>query len=1277
MAILSRVKISPQQRYDLEDFLAGQSAARSDSKLWTQKFLSSENLIMQGFSISGLGLNEATVNMANAALIIPENSFDFSYFISAPAEPNVTITDAQLVDNVRNFIEVELTTLDGVPLTKAFWDPEAQAGLGAEFNQIVNTITDLRVNFVSLTGGFSGSPDRLPVAIIDTDNSGVIKLILDRREMFGRLAKPNDLDNEYSWGTKQEPVYSLVMTGTAGSFTAGETINIGSETATVVSGGNPSITFNRPSGINFASGDAVSGVDSGASGTVDTVLESFSGVDKSLATQKEINDALMTEIKQMKGTAEWYSGAFNSINGLSNLFNSIITQAVAAAEWSWDGSEFSITDGSGTPADADVLANIQILGDSRVLELTRQDGTGGSTTLSIADGEVLFVELPDSGTRTYSGSGSANTEFQVVAQEDFIPNDTNYWLAYRQGTRIYIRGYGELQPNESAPISDPAKAELESQIAAVQVNNNQDRNTKLVEGGTWSVVDNAGTLELTLSADAYAMVAGLLPERNTISAQQIDFAAVDEVATIELLRDDVAVPSVRTVTVTNNDALVQTDDTFVFARRVSDGILIGNSFLVKPGEFLELDAALAEINRYFGQARIEPHPSNGDRFVITGLDVDKLSGSSISQTLNNLLVSFDGAEVDVETGDVFESDGTTPLGINFTPPTVAASQWRWLSVTLVANTLGSDNRLSLQVLVIPASADGATQDAAPRASFATGIPLGQVAIQRNAGDTEFEDVGYSNIVQLGVGSGSGSGGGSGSSFLSVLENTLALSPFCYLTPSVFSLDEDELIDPSSTGAFSVANSTFSFSAATETLVSVNLVDEEFINQLRNTKKVKVVAQWDLDNIDTGATYEVRRSADDADYQTVTMERVGETDVYEGVLTLEDIESVFDFDATNNTASGTQALTDVAGGFDTLQTPVDAGADVVVIKPISLDITKNGSATGNYFVKLVKDDGGNPSTDPNDIVWESAFRSIDDLSAGLNSITIDAPDTTVITGDNWLVIGTDQDYKTAYTSNSSDNITFDVDGSSQVNSTVEGYALNLQLRITASAAAELKSFGVLYDEDFGNTPVNIQKNVEYFSFSLDSAPASITLTKFLPDPRIVKIFDLRRGQVYAADRDTFTVSGNDLVFSADLFDDPLDPNREVRLKVEQIEGNGFDNADQNAQSIADLEDRIETPPVKDETGTSYTLLLSDAATVVTLDNAGAITLNLPDDLPVGYNLLVVQKGAGGVTFSPQGGATLQNRQGHTTIAGQWGVASLVVIENTGGNSAVYVLAGDTA
>lgn len=97
----------------------------------------------------------------------------------------------------------------------------------------------------------------------------------------------------------------------------------------------------------------------------------------------------------------------------------------------------------------------------------------------------------------------------------------------------------------------------------------------------------------------------------------------------------------------------------------------------------------------------------------------------------------------------------------------------------------------------------------------------------------------------------------------------------------------------------------------------------------------------------------------------------------------------------------------------------------------------------------------------------------------------------------------------------------------------------------------------------------------------------------------------------------------------------------------------------------------------QTGTTYTLQQSDSGKVVELDNSAAITLTLPNSLPHGFCCTVVQGGSGQVTFSPASGATLNNRQSHAKLAGMWAPGTIYVRSNSGGASAEYVLAGDTA
>jgi len=91
----------------------------------------------------------------------------------------------------------------------------------------------------------------------------------------------------------------------------------------------------------------------------------------------------------------------------------------------------------------------------------------------------------------------------------------------------------------------------------------------------------------------------------------------------------------------------------------------------------------------------------------------------------------------------------------------------------------------------------------------------------------------------------------------------------------------------------------------------------------------------------------------------------------------------------------------------------------------------------------------------------------------------------------------------------------------------------------------------------------------------------------------------------------------------------------------------------------------------QTGTTYTLLSSDAGKVITLDNASAITLTVPTGLGANFNCTLVQLGAGQVTISGSG-TTVSNRSGYTKIAGQYGIASLLSYADT-----TWILAGDTS
>ena len=95
-------------------------------------------------------------------------------------------------------------------------------------------------------------------------------------------------------------------------------------------------------------------------------------------------------------------------------------------------------------------------------------------------------------------------------------------------------------------------------------------------------------------------------------------------------------------------------------------------------------------------------------------------------------------------------------------------------------------------------------------------------------------------------------------------------------------------------------------------------------------------------------------------------------------------------------------------------------------------------------------------------------------------------------------------------------------------------------------------------------------------------------------------------------------------------------------------------------------------INDQTGTTYTLVAGDNGKVVVLDNASAVTVTVDSGLGAGFNCSFVQKGAGQVSFTGAAGVTINNRQSHTKINAQYGVASIVAYA-----ADTFVLAGDTA
>lgn len=100
-------------------------------------------------------------------------------------------------------------------------------------------------------------------------------------------------------------------------------------------------------------------------------------------------------------------------------------------------------------------------------------------------------------------------------------------------------------------------------------------------------------------------------------------------------------------------------------------------------------------------------------------------------------------------------------------------------------------------------------------------------------------------------------------------------------------------------------------------------------------------------------------------------------------------------------------------------------------------------------------------------------------------------------------------------------------------------------------------------------------------------------------------------------------------------------------------------------------------VKEITSTTYTLQAGDSGKVLEFNNASPITVTVPATLAKGWCATVVQAGAGTPTFTAGSGATINEVDGNSDLAGQWAVGAIYIRSNAGGSAAVAVLTGKTA
>lgn len=88
------------------------------------------------------------------------------------------------------------------------------------------------------------------------------------------------------------------------------------------------------------------------------------------------------------------------------------------------------------------------------------------------------------------------------------------------------------------------------------------------------------------------------------------------------------------------------------------------------------------------------------------------------------------------------------------------------------------------------------------------------------------------------------------------------------------------------------------------------------------------------------------------------------------------------------------------------------------------------------------------------------------------------------------------------------------------------------------------------------------------------------------------------------------------------------------------------------------------------GATYSFSDADNARIVKLSHASSITATIPTGLPADFSCMIIQTGAGAVTFNAASGVTIRSPLSATQTAYQYATASLISL-----SSNEFLLCGD--
>jgi len=538
----------------------------------------------------------------------------------------------------------------------------------------------------------------------------------------------------------------------------------------------------------------------------------------------------------------------------------------------------------------------------------------------------------------------------------------------------------------------------------------------------------------------------------------------------------------------------------------------------------------------------------------------------------------------------FQTGATSGVQFDFSIPTGVYGWFTRAGLTLLASGV---------IKIIFSPPDAVFQNLLnPGALFAKGgLPLGYLELEYTD-DTKLKSMGapdqvilnFSNgrntITIFGSGSG-GAGSGDANSILETLKNHFSDSLYDYLTPNIFSTEQETLIEYYSTAKYDVANENVKFSVIGDTLRTKDLVDNEFREEKKLITEIDAMVFWSKLGVDPLFTLEATRD-NGYNWNPVDMKRVGNSEAFHGSLVfpapvlLTTFAEFIVSGAPSNDLSFTDTLAKVSTRISGTYGPTDLKA---VMKLKIHGIIKTGSPSGTILASLVKNSTVIPGT-PGEVYDDFilSFPPIHIASLGATTdIELEIPLTALplIDFGYHVVLETDDAYRASYNAinskitlrNKVNGPAFSasktvsgqwVSGINPFSFSLKGIDLVTQLRVVSGTENVYLDALALFYGRVPSQAVTSKPASQIFSFSGSEDRTVFEIGNFTVEPSLLRAYDVGNGLVYR--NGVFSCQGQTILFSHGQF---LSPSETITLIFEQQPegGTAFDLSNENSQLLA--------------------------------------------------------------------------------------------------------------